>query len=67
MMHGEDEQMFQGREAHEPRAHERTGPKIKRTFRLLPHQMGWKISGAGPGKSLASNIGRSSTRLGAIS
>ena len=47
-MNGEDEQMFQGRETHELRAHEGTGPKIKRTFRLLPHQMGGKISGAGP-------------------
>ena len=42
--------MFQWREAHEPPAHERTGPEIKRAFRLLVHQVGWKISGARPGE-----------------
>jgi hypothetical protein len=50
MMDGEHEQMFQRREAHEPPTHERTGPETKRMFRFLVQQMGWKISGARPGK-----------------
>jgi hypothetical protein len=50
MMDGEHEQMFQRCEAHEPPTHEWTGPEIKRMFRFFVQQMGWKISGARPGK-----------------
>ena len=51
MMDGEDEQMFQWCEAHEPTAHERTAPEIKRAFRLFVHQMSWKISAVDSGEN----------------
>ena len=46
MMNGEREQMFPRPETHEPPAHERAGPEIKRAFRLFVDQMGLKIGGA---------------------